>query len=1228
MDEQLQFEALEAARLLLRAYRETHPAWTNDRTPIDEMVSWLGLEVATFHPDDYPAGTYGFLEEGEDLIWLCRDLSSTLRRFTLTHELGHVVLHRNMHLPVIERIQALLQNAGIDYKGASREEPCFAQDVREEVTGLLFQETAEEMLGIGVAYDPRSQRELAANLFAAELLMPLERVRALYLSHTISPGKLAGLFDVSQAALLNRLAGILTPNAETNQQVKKVAPRGESTKRYDEFQQAAIEAPTPALIVAGPGSGKTSTLIGRAAYLIHDLGVNPERILALTFSRKAAQEMQERLQAVLEEGMTPPMVSTFHAFCAELLRSYGTLVGLRKDFAFVDEAEGYFLLRRLAAELSLHHYQNLNNPTANFPALLSAISRAKDELVTPAKYRELAQQMLSEAGEDEKEIERAEKALEVAEVYAIYQRQLERQGDTDFGGLIMLAVELLEQHADVRAEVQERYQHILVDEFQDINRASGVLLRLLAGEQRRVWVVGDANQAIYGFRGASPANIANFTQDYPDAVVLPLSRNYRSRPDIVKAADAFRCDKLEPEAQKGLVQTAREALEDVYVTLAEAKDEASELEGIVQDMRRKHDREGYDYRDMVVLCRTRTQARKVGRALLRAGLPILERGSLFEQEHIRNLLSVLLLLTDNGDMGILRAARQSDHPFSQSDVEALILSAHVEPAVSENGQNAFKHTVAQRIQRSIAPPNLSFDGKQSLHRLSEILRSLLFTTNSIWPLLAQYLFIESSIGRSLLNSTAPEVEAWRDDYARLLKMARYFDQQQQQVRAQREAETQARGEVHALETSMQEQVKGFLDYLTVLMTLRQEGSNRRESAEEDGESVPDVIRIMTVHASKGLEFPVVYLPYLVNQKFPAQRRGHVAPPPRGLVAGEDDESSAHETGESCLFYVGTTRARDQLVLSYAQQYGKRRAKRSSYVDALVMGLGNDRVRRLLWQYEVASNGEEEEQENFSSQPSEAFIEAMEPKTLHASHIETYQRCPRQYLYSTIYAFPGDAAGYQLFWRATRETLRSIQHRLEELNAGNGGAPLTSEEVQELYTRYWQAEQGHLHPFAPMYERHGHEVAELLRRKLLSSKNTNWQLQQRLTVDVAGKAVEVTIDRVEGEAQEGGEAGTGEGKQVRFVKTGFGRNRSAVNPTTRELLYTHAYRQHHPGKTVSLHFHNMSTGETFDIQLSSKKEQKLYDELEQAIHGMERHEYPAKPDAFTCPGCPFYLICPA
>src|SRR5258706_8025943 len=189
--------------------------------------------------------------------------------------------------------------------------------------------------------------------------MPLERVRMLYLSSNISPNQLTTVFDVSQAAMLNRLAGFLREpadlierlrpgQAQGNDQLDNVARPNASKKQYDEFQRAAIEAPTPALIVAGPGSGKTSTLIGPAEYLIHNLGIQPQQILALTFSRKAAGEMQERLQTILDTDHIPPTVSTFHAFCAELLRSSGNLVGLRQDFTFVDDVEGYFLLRRVA----------------------------------------------------------------------------------------------------------------------------------------------------------------------------------------------------------------------------------------------------------------------------------------------------------------------------------------------------------------------------------------------------------------------------------------------------------------------------------------------------------------------------------------------------------------------------------------------------------------------------------------------------------------------------------------------------------------------------------------------------------------------------------------------------------------------------------------------------------------------------------------------------------------
>src|SRR5205807_6089771 len=168
-------------------------------------------------------------------------------------------------------------------------------------------------------------------------------------------------------------------------------------KQYDEFQQVAIEAPTPALIVAGPGSGKTSTLIGRIEYLLHTQGIAPENILALTFSRKAAEEMQERLQGALDPQSAFPMVSTFHAFCAEQLRTYWSLVGLRQDFACLDDAEGYFLLLRLANDLPLRYYQNLNMPTYHFPAILNGISRAKDELVSQMEYKRLALRMLEQA---------------------------------------------------------------------------------------------------------------------------------------------------------------------------------------------------------------------------------------------------------------------------------------------------------------------------------------------------------------------------------------------------------------------------------------------------------------------------------------------------------------------------------------------------------------------------------------------------------------------------------------------------------------------------------------------------------------------------------------------------------------------------------------------------------------------------------------------------------------
>ncbi len=1154
------------------------------------------------------------------MIWLCRDLPLTLHRFTLAHELGHVILHchggrrlRMLASRIAERTgllaaQALQQTA----PELSRDDPCHTTDVQEDMTGLLDQEQFQEALGSGQSYDPRSQREVAANIFAAALLLPIERVRKLYLVERAPAATLAQLFGVSHSALLNRLAGLLkNPLPGGTRDVESEAPPPQRQaaapgKQYDQYQRAAIEAVTPALIVAGPGSGKTSTLIGRVEHMVRTLNIPPPQILALTFSRKAAQEMEERLQKMLgTDTRSLAVVSTFHAFCADLLRQHGTHVGLRGDFALIDEAEGYFLLRQAANEMRLRHYQKLQSPAYYFPDFLKAISRAKDELILPQAYAELAQR-LQEQARDEETLEKAEKALEIAGVYALYEQELQRRGDTDFGGLLTLTLQLFEVRPDILHEQQQKYQHILVDEFQDVNRASGVLLRELAGGARRVWVVGDANQAIYGFRGASPANISQFTQDFPGAVVLPLSRNYRSRPDLVALAEAFRCVQLELGQEPGKNEPVRLTQPDTYVSIARASDEESELAGLARDIHYKH-AHGYAYRDMIVLCRTRAQVQKISRFLATEGLPVVEQGGMLEQEHIKDVLSIVLLLLDASGMGLLRAARLPEHPLSQKEIEALLLAAR------EPGTNVRSLLLAGEV-----PLSISVEGRHALLRLSQILQALQYASDT-WSLLAQYLLIETASVRDLLSGVqSKQRDTMLADYDRLLQLARHYDQRRARVLSASEGQEQS-------SPVLEERLKGWLEYLSLLVLLRQDGGSRQGSEDGDEENA-NIIHVMTVHASKGLEFPVVYMPGLVQRRFPLQARASAAAPPAGMLHPESEGSAAHESGESCLFYVGVTRARDQLVLSYSERYGKLKYKRSLYLDALEAGLPAERITMLRWDSKETSTAVSDSHSATpgSSQPSEQFIRAMCSPKLSASAIEAYQRCPRQYAYSNIYRFSSEADGYQLFWQATQKTIEELRTGLVGARPGEEAQPARvpqQQEIQELYTRHWQALGGHTAPFAPMYEQHGHEVVEALRRDLSTQEEVTWDARPGFDVDIAGKTVRVTVDRVE--------QASGTQQPVKFVRTRFGRRREKPTAETRELFYALASRQCYPGQPVELHSHNMSTGEVTPVTMTSKKEQGLYEGVEQAIKGLEENAYPALPaEPFRCPSCPFFFICPA
>jgi Zn-dependent peptidase ImmA (M78 family) len=393
-------------------------------------------------PSDDPllGGAHAALHANVGVIAISAELDEERRWFAVAHELGHKALHgENFH--------------------------CGEDDVQEspQTMRLPFGEGRID------TYNPRQRRELEASVYAAEFLMPGSLLRERFVGGDRLTA-LKQLFAVSETALLHQLSTVLlTPMTAST--APATAPTTESMA-LDPSQRQAAEAPTgPLLIEAGPGTGKTRTLVGRVLHLRNARKVLPERILALTFSNKAAQEMRERLAAADPRYAHAITVSTFHGFGYELLKQHGHHIGQPKGLRVLDPVDAALMLERQLPELRLVEYANLYEPGFYLEAILRTISQAKDLLISPESYAEAAARMATGARTDE-EVRSASKAVEAARVYRLYEVMLLKSGQVDYGDLILKSVQLLETHAAVRLKLQGAYEHILVDEYQDVNRAS------------------------------------------------------------------------------------------------------------------------------------------------------------------------------------------------------------------------------------------------------------------------------------------------------------------------------------------------------------------------------------------------------------------------------------------------------------------------------------------------------------------------------------------------------------------------------------------------------------------------------------------------------------------------------------------------------------------------------------------------------------------------------------
>lgn len=1079
-----------------------------------------GLKIAKLQVDEFEPGTVfgpgvlGALERDDGFVRLASNLDGGQRAVVAAHELGHYWLH---------------------------DETAFMIRSTEAGFGGQPLETGSDRV---VAYSPRARQEVQADIFAQEFLLPADALRDRLVRLRQRPSRVAeeaGLpvefvrMQAIRALLLPPLAAPTVPEAAGSGHL--LDPEQREAAEWDE---------RPLIIDAGPGTGKTRTLIARIRHLIGK-EVPPSSILALTYSNKAAAEMIERIETVSPASAPLIWVGTFHAFGLELLRLHHQAAGLPPDFKVMDEAMALAVLEGLLAELSLVHFQNLWDPTIELKPILKAISRAKDEMVSYQEYEKAAAEALGVAATDE-EVEKAQKAVEVGRVYRIYQQALVEQHCLDFGDLVYRSTELLSRNPDIRDKVRSKHRHVLVDEYQDVNFASTSLLEQITDQGKRLWVVADPRQSIYRFRGAAPANTVDFTKSYPGAERRQLKTNYRSCETVVRVFERFGAEIAAAPRPAASWKAHRGKVG--FVEVVQAPDLRSEAVAMRDQIERLRS-QGIGYEDQAILAGTHLCLARFGRILQELSVPILYLGDLFERPEIRDLLALISLGAEPGGIGLVRVAQFLQYGATREDAVRVI----------DHARNT-KEDILAACARAGTIADVSPRGAAGLRLLSQHLSGSEWRTSS-WHLLSHYLLEASDYLRPLLD--ADDIRSQQSLVAiyQLLKFCReHLDANRGGGGGRRK----------------------LLDDIRRLERLDDDRQFRIIPPEAAGIAA---VRMMTVHGSKGLEFPAVHLPQVATRYVPVNRRAVTCPAPKGLERLELSPAE-HQAETECLFFVALSRARNAMTISHARQYtAKATCNPSKFLKDLGGVLPSARTARL----------------SPSMSTKVAEIPAAAPAEFEERHLDVYSKCPARYRYEVIDGLrgPGDDSAYLQFHGCVRRTIRWIFDEIAE------GQTVTATLAVAQLKRIW-AEQGPDHAFAPLYLAEATKMVEGAANmpKLGIDAGRDW------FADVAGKRISIRPDRVV-------LTPTG-GILAQRLRTGR-KTKSEPTKAVWELLQL-AGRQMFPGQAVELEAYYPARSDRSPIPASVGKGLERYAE---SIAGIERGKF-GPVASKDCPTCQFYFVC--
>lgn len=971
----------------------------------------------------------------------------------------------------------------------------------------------------------------------------------------------------------------------------------------NEQQRAAVEhGENPLLIIAGAGTGKTRVIAHRIAWLIEHQKAKPNEILALTFTDKAALEMEERVDQLVPLGAFGYTISTFHAFGDRVLRDHGLVLGLNTDFKVLSKAEQTIFFQEHLFHFDLNYYRPLGNPTKHIEAILTLISRAKDEDVSPDEYISYSQSLKAQAEntpEDQELQEKAQEAIELGLAYRQYQQVLLQQGLLDFGDLVALPLNLFRKHPWILKRYQDRFLYILVDEFQDTNYIQFQLLHLLAQRNQNITVVGDDDQSIYKFRGAALSNLLNFSSRFPTARKIVLTENYRSTQPILDSA--YRLirhndpDRLEVQhgIQKHLLGKAKEGKAVSFIRYDTL---SSESDGISRLIEERTQTGKYAYGDFAILIRANKDATPYIQSLNLRGIPFSFSGNrgLYQREEIRILLAFLRVVSDpNENTALFYLVTSHLYALPMKDLISLMsFSKRYQRPLFDIFQKVYEEkelsgwTLEERMNLSKVAEGFSLEGRATLGKfLQDIFRYTELSRSVTTGVLLYTFLTDSGYLQQLGGEDTAEADRSIQNIAKFFESIKHFEY-----------------------IAPQDRVHQVVHHLDLLI------ESGDDPAAADFPSENEMVQILTVHKAKGLEFRVVFLVGLVDQHFPSRRRKDPIEFPENLIKDLLPSGDFHIQEERRLFYVGMTRAREELILSSSHDRGGKRLRRVSPFVLETLGVTEGQAT-------LRSPSAIQQIERYApSPPSEVlpFQLLQDHELLHLSYyqIDDYLTCPLKYKYVHVLKVPIYKHHSIIYGNALH---RAIQ---EYLRAKIEDQPYSLPSLHEAFQLAWSSE-GFLNR---EHEQLRFETGLATLTRFYESQEKEGKvptfIEKEFSVLLDQNKIAGRWDRID--------VRDGSVTIIDYKSSNVQTQEKAKQEIRKNLqlsIYAYAYREIEGKIPDQIQLYFLESGLVGSLAKTEKDLEKTMEQIRAVAAGIRKGDFAPKPTFIACRYCPYRGICP-